>query len=182
MPAADRRYVTEDEFYALLADVERVELFDGEVVVSPAVTPRHQKVLRRLATAVQDWAAAQVPPWEALFAPLDVRFARDRILQPDLMLFDRVFPESEPRPIRVVPRLLAEVLSPSTEDYDRYGKRLAYAEADVPAYLLVDTDAEVIEVFSGPGLRQRALCRDRLLVPGFVGLDVDLDAVFARER
>lgn len=182
MPAIDRVYVTEAEFYARPGLPDRVELFDGEIIVSPSVTPRHQKVLARLYDVVKPWAVARTPAWEVLFAPLDVRFGTDRILQPDLLLFDRVFPESEPRPIRDVPRLVVEIRSPTTEDYDRFGKRLAYAEAGVPAYAFVDTERELVEVFAGPGLRARTVRHDRLVVPGLDGLDIDLDAVFARER
>jgi Uma2 family endonuclease len=178
MSAVERHYVTEAEFLALPESTRRVELFDGEVVVSPAPSPRHQLVLRDLFVAVDAWVRERGLGWEVVFAPVDLRVGRDRILQPDLVVFDRRLPRTATGPVDRVPVLVAEVLSASTADYDRFGKRLAYAEAGVPSLLLVDPEADVVEVFVGDGLRDRTLCRDRLLVPGLDGLDVDLATIF----
>jgi len=51
-----------------------------------------------------------------------------------------------------VPRIVAEVLSPSTEAYDR-GKKFAYYQqlASLQEYVLVSTQQQAIEVFTREG-------------------------------
>ena len=178
MPVADRTYVTEAEFLALPDTGERVELFDGEVVVSPSASLRHQHVARELFLVLHAWARGRPEGLEVYFAPLDVRFGPDRILQPDLVVFDGAPDLTSRGPVTRLPVATVEVLSPSNVDYDRFAKRLAYAAAGVRAYLVVDPDAGVVEVFTGPGLKARALCRERLVVDGLPGLDAELGPVF----
>jgi Uma2 family endonuclease len=182
MAAIERRYVTEAEFLALPDTGERLELFDGEIIVSASVLPRHQLILGWLNDELRAWSRTRPERPEVLFAPLDIRFGVDRILQPDLMVFPSAIPLDAARPILTMPLLVAEILSPSNADYDRIGKRLAYAAAGVPAYLVVDPEHELVEVFTGPGLRAREVVRDRLRVDVLPGADVDLDVVFGRHR
>lgn len=44
--------------------------------------------------------------------------------------------------------LVAEVLSPSTSNSDRFLKRLRYGEAGVPVYWIVDGDDRSVEVWT----------------------------------
>src|SRR5690606_6368129 len=93
MQARDHRYLSEEEFLALPDGTERLELFDGEVVVSPSVTPRHQAVLAALYDAVRDHVGHAQARGRVFFAPLDLRVGDGRIFQPDLMLFAEPVPD-----------------------------------------------------------------------------------------
>jgi Uma2 family endonuclease len=57
MNAARPAMVSEQEFLSLPETMERIELLDGEVIVSPSPTPWHQELLRRLVVALSAWAA-----------------------------------------------------------------------------------------------------------------------------
>lgn len=48
--------------------------------------------------------------------------------------------------VRLVPPLVVEILSPSTEEKDRATKRGWYARLGVQEYWLVDPDRELVEV------------------------------------
>src|SRR5687767_12298865 len=80
---AVQRLVTEKEFLSLPETTDKIELVDGEVIVSPSPSYWHQEILGRLVLALRSWAGRQRKQITVGQAPLDVRFGRNRILQPD---------------------------------------------------------------------------------------------------
>lgn len=161
-------FVTETEFLSLPETLDKVELIDGEIIVSPSPTFWHQEILRRIVYALGSWAAAQQGPVIVGQAPLDVRFRSGRILQPDaFILFQNIAPDHE-GPIDAVPALCVEVLS-SNRSHDRLTKRVVYGEAGVRAYWVIDP-AGTVEQWTGSLLSVRDVPSDRLeseLLPGF---------------
>ena len=168
MSTAARKLVTEAEFLELPESTEPIELVDGEVIVSPSPSYWHQEVLARLVGCLRSWALTVDAPVTVAQAPLDVRFAPGRILQPDAMVFLARLPRDIPMPIDRVPDICVEVLS-SDRAYDRVTKRYLYAEAEVREYWIVEP-AGLIERRSGPGLSRGEELTERLtseLLPGF---------------
>ena len=70
--------------------------------------------------------------------------AEDTVVRPDIVIVCGQFPE---RHIVEPPRLVVEVLSPSTEDKDRTAKMELYASQSVVFYLLVDPIGQRVEAF-----------------------------------
>ena len=103
--------VSEAEFLALPASMERVELVDGEVIVGPSPSPWHQELLARVVYALRTWANERTGPVFVGMAPLDVRFAPGRILQPDAFVVLDAVPLDCEGPIERVPDVCVEVLS-----------------------------------------------------------------------
>lgn len=160
--------VSESEFLSLPESMRPTELVDGELVMAPSPSFWHQEVLSRLVVALRAWAATQDQPVTVVQAPMDVRFAPDRILQPDAMVFLEALERDVASPIQRIPDLCIEVLS-SNRAYDRVTKRFLYAEAGVTEYWIVDP-AGIVERRSGPGLARREEVAGRLtseLLPGF---------------
>lgn len=167
-----RRLVSEAEFRSLPETTQRLELFDGELIVSPSPSYQHQEMLSRIVVALRQWARSQHQPVTIGLAPLDVRFGPDRILQPDaFVLFERPPPTHE-GPIQSVPVLCVEVLS-SNRAHDRLTKRFAYAEAGVAELWTVEPTGSV-ERWTGAGLSQSELLTERLHSPLLPGFDLDL--------
>ncbi len=174
-PLAKRTGVTEAEFLALPESMERIELLDGEVIVPPSPTFRHQRLVLDIAAALRSWARAH-PPAAVGLSPLDVRFDAGRILQPDvLVVLDGIDAEVS-TPLDVVPDLVIEVMS-RHRAYDRITKRVVYTEAGVREYWVVDPENAQIEVYlgeEGPRLVSDILLSE--LLPGF---QLDLRDLFA---
>ena len=169
--------LSEKDFLALPESTDKIELVDGEVVVSPSPTYWHQEILMRLVGALRTWAAKQKRQVTVGQAPLDVRFAPGRILQPDaFVLFARV-PRGHTGPIDKVPALCVEVLS-DDHLHDRVTKRLLYAAAGVAEYWIVEP-AGVLERWSGAGLARAEKLRDRLTSPLLPGFPLDLRRLFS---
>ena len=121
------------------------ELWNGVAVsMSPSPTFGHQEVNARLVRALGnqlDHAGCKC----RLVVEHDWRITDDLVVRPDLSVVCRPVTGDF---LTVPPTLVAEVLSPATEDKDRHAKRDLYAEQGVKHYLLVDPDSGVIEALT----------------------------------
>ena len=130
---------------ALPEDGNRYEVVDGELLVTPAPTYRHQAVafelLLRLNEYLRPTGSAAV-----LFSPADIEFDARTLVQPDLFVYPLRKGE-KPRDWSDIDQLLLaiEILSPSTARFDRHVKRRRYQRHGVPEYWIVDIDARLIE-------------------------------------
>ncbi len=172
MPSVAPRLVTEEEFRSLPESTDKLELLDGELILAPSPSYRHQLILRRIIRALEDWAATQPGEITIGMAPLDVRFAPGRILQPDAFVLLAKTPSNLEGPITAIPALCVEVLS-SNRSYDRMTKRLVYAEAGVRELWTVSTDGQV-ERWCGEHLSESERLDQRLLSPVLPGFELDL--------
>jgi len=175
--AAARPVISEAEFRRLPESTAKIELLDGEVVVSPSPTYWHQEIIGRLLVALRTWAAQQRRAVTVGHAPLDVRFGPGRILQPDAFVLLGRVARGHRGPIERIPQLCVEVLS---EDrvHDRVTKRLLYAAAGVKEYWVVEP-AGLVERWTGAGLAKGERMRGRLASPLLPGFALDLRRLFA---
>ena len=144
MPAHQTEW-TAEMVRALPEDGNRYEVLDGELLVSPAPSYRHQAVLARLYDVIRPYVERHSLGW-ARWSPADIEFSPKTSLQPDLF----VVPDEgtgEPRSWKDLKRLLlvVEGLSPTTARADRLLKRPAYQKANVPEYWIVDIDSRLVE-------------------------------------
>ncbi len=116
-------------------DGHRYELIDGSLVVSPAPTWRHQRVVGRLWRLLDDACPEGL---EAFVAPLDVVLADDTVVLPDVLVARRS--DLSDRDLPAPPLLAVEVRSPSTARVDRWLKWSTYEAAGVSSYWIVDPD------------------------------------------
>ena len=164
-------------------DGRRYELYDGEVVVVPAPSLRHQRVVSSLGDTLR--AFARRSGGEAHAAPLDVVASLFDVVQPDAVYFGpetrRLLKADEPN--RVPPDLAIEVLSPSTELIDRGRKMQLLARFGVPEYWLVDPYERTVEVFrladGAYRLAQRASEGDVVRAATLAGLQFPCAQIFA---
>ncbi len=144
---ATKLKLTYQDYVLLPDDGKRYEILDGDLYVTPSPTARHQIVSANLFFALSGHVRAE-GLGRILAAPLDVVFADDTIVQPDLL-----FISNERLPIlrdwvHGAPDLLIEILSPGTRDRDRTLKRRLYARHGVRELWLVDPEARQVEVYS----------------------------------
>jgi Uma2 family endonuclease len=142
MPAHET-YWTLEMVRALPEDGKRYEVLDGTLLVSPAPTYRHQRAVGLLYEILAPYTR-NTGIGETLLSPADLELSPTRMLQPDLFV---VPADVKTVSWKDVTRLLlaSEVISPSTARWDRFDKRTAYQEKNVPEYWVVDLDARAFE-------------------------------------
>jgi Uma2 family endonuclease len=127
---------------------ERLELIEGEIVVSPSPSGMHQVVALRLGSLLQH-TLMERGLGAVFLAPFDVAFDEFSVLQPDLLVLLRSqrarFTNER---IKGAPSLVIEILSLSTRRYGRDIKRDFYARHGVPEYWLVNPGERTVTVFS----------------------------------
>ena len=144
----ERVVLTYTDYEAVPADGRRYELHAGELSVTPAPSPRHQRILRNLSETLWQHVKAR-GLGEVLFAPIDCILGDTTVVQPDLVWLDggRLSLVSE-RGIEGPPTLVVEILSPATTLIDRSTKRQLYARHGVPYYWIVDPEARTVETYT----------------------------------
>jgi Uma2 family endonuclease len=133
---------TEEEYFALGETADRVELFDGGLVVSPAPTIRHQDLSARLRDALLPAARTA---GLAVYLAVNVRLRPGRVPIPDLVITEPVPPDTVIVEASLL-RLVCEITSTNPAN-DRVLKMHYYAAAGIQWYLLVDPDPLVLRLY-----------------------------------
>jgi Uma2 family endonuclease len=142
MPAQET-YWTLEMVRALPNDGNRYEVLDGVLLVSPAPSYRHQVAVMLLYDILAPYTRSH-GIGRTMTSPADIELSPTRLAQPDVFVIPEGLHATSWRDItRLV--LTAEVLSPSTARWDRYDKRTAYQEKEIPEYWIVDLDARIFE-------------------------------------
>jgi Uma2 family endonuclease len=137
---------TWDDFVGLEEDDLR-ELIDGELMEVEVPRWKHEWIVGRLVILLDAWAQAgrggRVVP-----SGYKLRISDSRGVMPDVQFYrlgNDAPLDQEDGLVRGRPDLVVEVVSPSSQRYDRVIKLRWYAELGIPEYWLVDGAAHTLE-------------------------------------
>lgn len=143
-PDTSRNDWTVEQLAALPEDGNRYEVVDGELLVSPSPSLRHQDAIGELFVLLREYARRN--SLHSVVAPADVTFSPRRLVQPDLLVAPFVNGRQPSRLEEIRHLVLAvEVLSPATARADRYVKRWLYQSEGVDEYWIVEPAARLVE-------------------------------------
>ena len=146
--AKSQRLWTYDEMVAELPETNLpVELWNGEIIMSPAPHPDHQRIVRNFFRKL-DQLVGRHQLGEVLFSPVDVVLTPHRVVQPDVLFIAKDRLDMIGSFIGGAPDLVMEVISAGSWQRDRIQKKALYEQAGVAEYWIIDPDAAAIEVFA----------------------------------
>lgn len=125
---------TEQEFLALPAELRRLQLLDGELLMSPSPSSWHQQMSSRL------WLALHLArlPGLAVIEAVNVRVGPGRILIPDVVVVNALAGADRLVWDAADVLLALEIVSRGSVAADRAVKPRLYAEAGIPTYVRVE--------------------------------------------
>ncbi len=126
------------EVFENLPEGTRCEVLNNTLIMSPAPSDTHQKVLgkifSKLLAYVEDNNLGEVR-----MAPYDVYFDKENIFQPDIVFISNENTHKiEERGFFGAPDLVIEVLSVSNAGYDKKEKKNLYEESRVREYWIIE--------------------------------------------
>ncbi|NJO42889.1 MAG: Uma2 family endonuclease [Cyanobacteria bacterium RU_5_0] len=138
--ATEQRLYTPEEYLELeINSEERHEYVDGEIILMPGGMPNHNRIAGNLYAALNFALKRQL--YDVFFTDQRLWISRKRIYTyPDVMVVQGELQLQEGRKDTLTnPIMIAEVLSESTEAYDRSGKFAAYRTIPtLQEYVLID--------------------------------------------
>jgi Uma2 family endonuclease len=154
VPAEKRRYTIEEYLELEFNAEERHEYHDGEILAMAGTSYEHSLIVANLIAAVHGMLKGK--PCRILESNLRVRIPHTRrYFYPDATIICGTpqFDPQDTRPMTVInPRVIMEVLSPSSEGYDRGEKFTAYRELEtLEEYVLISQSSALMESFFRQG-------------------------------
>ena len=146
-PKAKRHWTYEAMVEELPESNLPMELWDGEIVMSPTPTPSHQNVVLRLSFLLDEFTR-ESKAGKVFVSPLDVVLSEHRVMQPDILFIAKNNLGIVQDRIRGVPNLAVEVVSPGSWKRDRVEKKALYEQVGIAEYWIVDPESRSIEVFA----------------------------------
>jgi len=139
--------ITVEEYLAIDRDAElKSEYHDGEMFPIVAGSLEHAAIGPRVSAEI----LTRLPAGCRLFqAPLRVRVTATQFVYPDFLIVGgKPALTDEQQDTLTNPKVIIEILSPSTADYDSGGKFRLYRELpSFEAYLLISQEIQMVEIF-----------------------------------
>lgn len=142
----------------------------------PQPRPKHQRVAARLVRLLDEFVEST--GLGRIYEPINLYLDEVNYVHPDISFFtsEQAAVLDDEVQVRLVPPLVVEMLSPSTEWKDRDAKPDWYARLGVRDYWLVDLDRETIDVVDLPS--DIALQTDLVRSSVLAGLELPLARIF----
>jgi len=148
--------LTFEEFLQLPEEPgKRFELDQGELVVEPSPTFRHNVIRNRIARHLEDFVKAK--GLGHVTVENDFRLSPNIVRNPDVaFIANEPFShmDADSSPIEGVPNLAVEVVSPGNTAQDMLTKVHQYLEAGCQAVWLFYPKLKVVEIHDGAGIRE----------------------------
>lgn len=143
--AEKKKYTYED--YLKTPDDKRYELLEGELHMTPSPVIEHQRISGKLDFELRKFIADN-DLGEVFYAPCDVHFDDENVVQPDIMFISKnrlgIIGEKN---IQGAPDLTIEIISENSADRDMIQKKRLYAKFGVKEYWIVIPEEKSVDIY-----------------------------------
>jgi len=136
-----------EKHYNQLPENAPYQLIQGKLIYMPSPFDIHQKVLGKLHVKTYLHIEAH-DLGEVRFAPLDVKFDKDNIFQPDLLFISNERKAIIQKHIIGAPDLVVEITSRGTKSIDEKEKKEIYGKYNVLEYWIINIEKKYVEIFN----------------------------------
>lgn len=137
---------TVDDYVQLGESNTPCELINGDLIMSPAPNPEHQRVSKKLFKILDAFSTSF---GEVFYAPIDLYLDNQNVFQPDLLVISKSRAVNiSSRGIERTPEIVIEIVSPSNIFSDRNTKKKIYLEFGVEEYWIVDPGNKTLEIYT----------------------------------
>jgi Uma2 family endonuclease len=145
--ALDEEQEKRRHFYEIIEEDKKMEFINGEIIFQSPAKLRHTTAVKLLLKLLDTFVSNNDLGYVGVEKMLISLTRND--YEPDICFFDKSKSrEFSPTQMQFpAPDLIIEVLSPSTEKYDRETKLQDYAAHGVGEYWIVDAEHEMIEQY-----------------------------------
>lgn len=144
MRSIERHPRTEMEVFKSLPEGTLAEIINGKIYMSPSPTTAHQRVLRRISSALINFVEREKTGGEIFFAPFDVFLDEHaNAVQPDIIFVsgqNRLIVKEDA--IHGTPDLLIEILPPGNIEHDLVRKKALYEKMGVLEFWIITPDTK----------------------------------------
>ncbi|MCA4897767.1 MAG: Uma2 family endonuclease [Bacteroidota bacterium] len=148
-PEYQKKYFTIDEYLALeRASNQKHEYFQGEIFAMAGASIRHNKIFSNVFGELA--IRLKGKPCQPFGSDTRVHIPNNSLFTyPDISIFcGDIFSFDKEEDAFIEPTVIIEILSKSTEDYDRGGKfKLYRAIPSLKEYILIDSEEVCVEIF-----------------------------------
>ena len=135
------------EVFESLPEGTLCQLINNNLVMSPALSDGHQKILMKISSKLFYYADTH-QLGEVRVAPYDVYFNKRNIYQPDIVFIANAnLKNIQEKGLFGAPDLVIEILSPKTAKYDLEDKKDVYERYGVKEYWAVDPISKQVYFF-----------------------------------
>jgi Uma2 family endonuclease len=172
--------LTYDDFILFPDNGKRHELIDGDHIMTPAPSVRHQRIVRKIGNIFNEYLT-KTGEGEIFYAPVDVFLSEWDIVEPDLVIIKKdnmsIIHEKY---IKGPPDLIIEILSPATKDNDLRLKKHLYEKYGVTEYWIVDPEINNVQqyIVKDGKYIPRGTYTNRITSHVFPSLLIDLSRIF----
>ncbi|MEP9410331.1 MAG: Uma2 family endonuclease [Candidatus Brocadia sp.] len=169
------------EDYYNLDDGQRYEVIEGELIVAPAPSFKHQEVITRLVRLISNYVYEK-EVGKVVASPVDVVLRKDIVLQPDIIYIShKNMGIVRDAGVFGTPDIIIEVLSPASVYRDMQVKKNIYERFGIQEYWIVFPDEKVIEIFTLDKGRYALISsaeKAGKIVSQVLGMEIDIKDVF----
>lgn len=143
----NRRWTYDELLGAMPESNALIELWNGEIVMSPSPSFFHQKLIVRFHHQLSAWVTTH-NLGETCLAPIDMILTQSNVAQPDVLFIAKDRLSIIQDRVRGAADLVAEIISPTSRQRDRIEKRDLYEQHGIKEYWMIDPDAQTAEVLT----------------------------------